>query len=144
MKITYHYFDSKTQEREARAAMKIARHILPSRLANVRVMRVEPEDESDVAGSCSDPSGREAEIHLYNKIFEKTPAEQALVVLHECVHIEIAPMTAFLEGVIDLFREDNPKLYESLTTQHTAAMEAVVEDLTRTIGKIMGIEDDSA
>jgi hypothetical protein len=140
MKITYHYFDSKAQEREARAAMMPAVRVLPFWVNRVEVQRLEGNGDAVSCVRCF-PEYRCARITIYPGFYENNPNEQAMLLIHECIHTQVAPFTDWARDTIRMFQEKNPELHESLERQRVYLMEGIIEDFSYVVGGLLGLPD---
>lgn len=89
-----------------------------------------PEDQS-AANTISHYDYRFARTVLFPVWLEEKDERKTEVVLHEFLHISIAPLSDYAyHNLKVLLEEDEPKFYKHAKAELEQRMEAVVEDLT--------------
>lgn len=109
--------------------------IAPAWCHEIEVSWHEPEeDESDaILAIWPSVEYRRGEIAVFPKWLSETKRSRERAVVHELVHLLVAPMTEFYDDVLDRLTGRQAKLAEYVKAQHAKAFESVVVDMTRVL-----------
>jgi hypothetical protein len=106
--------------------------LVPTWCHEIEVSWNEPDETEQgvVLAICPSVEYRRAEFAVFPKWLTEKKASREQAVVHELVHLLLAPLTEFYDDVIDRL---GAKLAEYVRTQHERAFESVVVDVTNVL-----------
>jgi hypothetical protein len=81
---------------------------------------------------------RWAKIMVRPSFLNRTQDERSNEVLHEILHVALAPWGEATGAVLDFVREKHPDVYEWAKEQRRMGMETTISDLAESIDRAMG------
>lgn len=94
---------------------------------------------SDLARVWGEEQYRCVRMEIDNSFGSLSDANQDWTIRHEVVHMVLFPLSNWVETrLLDPIRDEDEKLYGYMDQDYTERIEAVTEDLTIKLGRLMG------